>query len=123
MILFFRALRDTFYHCTNMSKINRTPLLLESWQLTPEKESVIDKPYEVGKNLQKIVEIVFYDPAEYDTNYHNDVKPIECTTIGWLVEQNSFMVSISWLREEKDEPYVGLAIPMGCVKSIQELKN
>ena len=98
---------------------------------TPAKKSVLDIPYEGKQSLagmhnpinQKLVQVVFYDPAEYDTNYHKDLNPIECTTIGWLEEQNSSMVRISWLREEKDEPYVGLAIPMGCVKSIQELNN
>ncbi len=98
---------------------------------TPAKKSVLDMPYEGKQSLAgiynpknpKLVEVIFYDPAEFDTNYHKDFNPIECKTIGWLEEQNSSMIRISWLREEKDEPYVGFAIPMGCVKSIQELKN
>jgi len=98
---------------------------------TPAKKSTLDMPYEGKQSLagiqnpknQKLVEVVFYDPAEFDTNYSKDLNPIECITIGWLEEQNSAMIRISWLREEKDEPYVGLAIPRGCIKSIQELKN
>jgi len=104
--------------------MNQTPqCFIEASELSAEKKSVGKKPYEEGRNFQKLVEVVFYDPTEFDTNYHTDIDPIECTTIGWLEKQNSTMVRISWLREEKDEPYVGLAIPMGCIKSIQELKN
>ena len=72
---------------------------------------------------QELVEVIFDDPSEFDTNYTHDLMPIQCSAVGWLVEKNSSFIRISWLREKDDEPYVGLAIPMGCVKSIQEVTN
>jgi len=75
----------------------------------------------IKKNGKKLVEITFDDIAEYDTNYCKEMDPIECKAIGWLEEQNSSFVRISWLKESKDEPYVGLSIPKGCVKVIQEV--
>jgi len=72
-------------------------------------------------NNTKLVQVVFDDPAEYDTNYDEKLEPIECKTVGWLEEENNSMVRISWLRETEDEPYVGLSIPKGCVKTIQEV--
>lgn len=73
----------------------------------------------IGKN--QLVEIVFDDPAEFDTNYDDEMDPIECRAIGWLLEQNDSFVRIMWLKEEDESPYVGLAIPMGCVKQIHSL--
>ena len=67
---------------------------------------------------QELIEVVFDDPAEFDTNFVQDLTPIQCTAIGWLVEENQSFIRISWLKEKDDEPYVGLAIPMGCVKRI-----
>ena len=75
------------------------------------------------KDNAKLVEIVFDDPAEYDTNYDDKLEPVECKAVGWLEEKNSSMVRISWLRETEDAPYVGMSIPMGCVKSIVEVKS
>jgi len=75
------------------------------------------------KDNAKLVEIVFDDPAEYDTNYDKKLDPIECKAIGWLEEKNESLVRISWLRETEDAPYVGLSIPTGCVKSILEVKS
>ena len=98
---------------------------------TPEKKSVLDMLYQGKRSLtvkqkpkhQKLIEVIFYDPTEFDTNYDKGLDPIECRTIGWLEEKNSSLIRISWIREEKDVPYVGFSIPMGCVKSIQELNN
>lgn len=73
------------------------------------------------KNGKKLVEITFDDVAQYDTNYCKETTPIECKAIGWLEEQNSSFVRIAWMKETKEEPYVGLAIPNGCVKTIQEI--
>lgn len=71
-----------------------------------------------NKLPQELIEVVFDDPAEFDTNYDRNTSPIQCSAIGWLVDQNPAFIRISWLKEEDDEPYVGLAIPMGCVKKI-----
>ena len=102
--------------------VNQTsPCFIEASEPTAVKKSVVRNPYEGGKNLQKLVEVTFYDPTEFDTNYDRDLNPIECRAIGWLEESDSSMIRISWLREEKDIPYVGLAIPMGCVKNILEV--
>ena len=72
---------------------------------------------------QQLVEVIFDDPAEFDTNYDKIHNPIECRTIGWLEEKNHSLIRISWLKEEYDMPYVGLAIPMGCVKKIMSLQT
>jgi len=111
----FKACRD------NVNQ--KSQCFIKASELSAEKKSVGKNPYEESKNFPKLVEVVFYDPAEYDTNYHKDLNPIECRTIGWLEKQDSAMVRISWLREGTDAPYVGLAVPMGCVKSIQEVTN
>ena len=72
-------------------------------------------------NGKKLVEITFDDILEYDRNHCKDMTPVECKAIGWLEEQNSSFVRIAWLKETNEEPYVGLAIPQGCVKLIQEV--
>jgi hypothetical protein len=72
------------------------------------------------KNKQ-LVEVIFDDPAEYDTNIDDKKEPVRCKAIGWLDKKNSSFVRISWLTEIDDEAYVGLAIPMGCVKKIRNL--
>lgn len=76
-----------------------------------------------GSKPKHLVEVVFDDPAEFDTNYDTELKPIECRTIGWLLEKNDSFVRIMWLKEEDESPYVGLAIPMGCVKQILPLET
>jgi len=70
---------------------------------------------------QELVEVVFDDLAEFDTNYTQDMTPVQCSAIGWMVEENQSFIRISWLKEKDDEPYVGLAIPTGCVKKIYRL--
>lgn len=74
-----------------------------------------------GSKTKQLVEIVFDDPAEFDTNYDTKLEPIECKTIGWLEEKTVNMIRISWLRETDNSPYVGLAIPVGCVKEMNIL--
>ncbi len=75
------------------------------------------------KDNAKLVEIVFDDPAEYDTNYDKNKNPIECRTIGWLVDESPSYIQIIWLREGDDEPYVGLSIPKGCIKKIYPINT
>ena len=72
-----------------------------------------------NKNL---VEITFDDPAEFDATRDTELLPVECKAVGWLEEQNSSLIRICWLREEDDAPYVGLAIPKGCVKKMRPLR-
>ena len=67
------------------------------------------------------MEITFDDPAEFDATREIDLLPVECKAVGWLEEQNSSLVRIAWLREQDEKPYVGLAIPKGCVKKIRLL--
>ena len=78
------------------------------------------KFFKSPKNKQ-LVEVIFDDPAEFDTNTDDKKEPVKCRAIGWLDKKNSSFVRISWLTEIDDEPYVGLAIPMGCVKKIRNL--
>ena len=75
----------------------------------------------IESRKQELVEIIFDDPAEFDTNYSHDMTPVQCSAIGWMVEENQSFIRISWLKEKDDEPYVGLAIPTGCVKKIYRL--
>lgn len=74
-----------------------------------------------GIKKNQLVEIIFDDPAEFDTNYDEEMDPIECKAIGWVLEKNDSFVRIMWIKEEDNSPYVGLAIPMGCVKQIRSL--
>ncbi len=78
------------------------------------------KFFKSHKNKQ-LVEVIFDDPAEFDTNNDDKKEPVKCRAIGWLDKKNSSFVRISWLTEIDNEPYVGLAIPMGCVKKIRNL--
>lgn len=72
---------------------------------------------------QQLVEVIFDDPTEFDTNYDMKMVPIECRAIGWLEEETPSFLRISWLKESNDSPYVGLAIPRGCVKKILAKKE
>jgi len=80
------------------------------------------KPHKEFKKSD-LVEIVFTDPTEFDTNYDDRCDPIECRTIGWIDEQNSSFINIVWLAEGFEKPYVGLSIPRGCIKKIQPLMS
>ena len=70
---------------------------------------------------QDIVEVIFDDPTEYDTNYESSCDPVECVAVGWLEKKTSRVVTIAWLKETRDEPYVGFSIPIGCVRKIRTL--
>ena len=70
-----------------------------------------------------IVEVIFDDPAEYDTNYEPPAGPVECVVIGWLEEKTSKLIRIAWLKETREKPYVGMCIPMGCVKTIRTISK
>ena len=70
---------------------------------------------------QDIVEVIFDDPTEYDTNYETLCEPAECVAVGWLEKKTSRIINIAWLKETRDEPYVGLSIPIGCVRKIRTL--
>ena len=70
---------------------------------------------------QDIVEVIFDDPTQYDTNYESACEPVECVAIGWLEKKTPRVITIAWLKEIRDEPYVGFSIPIGCVKSIRTL--
>ena len=75
----------------------------------------------MGNLKNKLVEVIFDDPAEFDVTREDKHLPVECKAVGWLEEKNSSLIRICWLREEDDAPYVGLAIPKGCVKKIRSL--
>ncbi len=70
---------------------------------------------------QDIVEVTFDDPTEYDTNIASICEPAECVAVGWLEKKTSRIINIAWLKETRDEPYVGLSIPIGCVRKIRTL--
>ena len=69
-----------------------------------------------------LVEIVFDDPTEFDATRDDNVKPVECTTIGWINGFDRSSVRITWLKELEDAAYVGLAIPVGCIKKITPIE-
>ena len=76
----------------------------------------------VHSNNSNLVEIVFDDPTEFDTTRDNITKPAECTTIGWVKSFDRTSVRITWLKEIDDSTYVGLAIPVGCIKKITPIE-
>ena len=76
----------------------------------------------VHSNNSNLVEIVFDDPTEFDTTRDNITKPAECATIGWVKSFDRTSVRITWLKEIDDSAYVGLAIPVGCIKKITPIK-
>ena len=73
-------------------------------------------------NNSNLVEIVFDDPTEFDTTRDNITKPAECTTVGWIKSFDRTSVRITWLKEIDDSTYVGLAIPVGCIKKITPIE-
>ena len=81
----------------------------------------MQKTVDIEKSCHDIVEVIFDDPAEYDTNYDLSCGPAECIAIGWLEKKTSSVITIAWLKETRDKPYVGFSIPIGCVKSIRTL--
>mgnify|MGYP001181336226 CR=1 FL=1 len=70
-----------------------------------------------------IVQVIFDDPAEYDTNYEPPGGPVECVVVGWFEEQTKDLIRIAWLKETKEKPYCGMCIPMGCVKKIKTISK
>ena len=70
-----------------------------------------------------IIQVIFDDPVEYDTNYEPAAGPIECVVIGWLEEKTSKLIRIAWLKETREKPYCGMCIPMGCVKKISTISK
>jgi len=79
----------------------------------------LKKRFTAKKN--SLVEIIFDDPAEFDATREDTFLPVECKAVGWLEEDNSSIVRITWLREKDDDPYVGLTVPRGCVKSLSPI--
>ena len=79
------------------------------------------KTVNIEKSCHDIVEVIFDDPTQYDTNYEASCELVECVAIGWLEKKTSRVITIAWLKETRDEPYVGFSIPIGCVKSIRTL--
>ena len=76
----------------------------------------------VHSNNSNLVEIVFDDPTEFDTTRDNITKPAECTTVGWVKSFDGTSVRITWLKEIDNSAYVGLAIPVGCIKKITPIE-
>jgi hypothetical protein len=76
----------------------------------------------IHSNNSNLVEIVFDDPTEFDTTRNDITKPVECTTIGWIKSIDTSSIVLTWLKELKDSSYIGLAIPVGCIKKITPIK-
>ena len=73
-------------------------------------------------NNSNLAEIVFDDPTEFDTTRDDIIEPVECTTVGWIKSFDRSSVRITWLKESGDATYVGLAIPVGCIKKITSIE-
>ena len=86
----------------------------------PELETILKETHH--SNNSNLVEIVFDDPTEFDTTRNDITKPVECTTIGWIKSIDTSSIVLTWLKELKDSPYIGLAIPVGCIKKITPIK-
>ena len=76
----------------------------------------------IHSNNSNLVEIVFDDPTEFDTTRNDITKPAECATIGWIKSFDRTSVRITWLKEIDNSTYVGLAIPIGCIKKITPIE-
>lgn len=71
----------------------------------------------------ELVRVIFSDPTEFDTRFDNSDDPIECVTVGWLIELGRQRVKLAWLCNEEDENgSAGLILPKGCVKEITRLQ-
>ena len=76
----------------------------------------------IHSNNSNLVEIVFDDPTEFDTTRNDITKPVECITIGWIKSMDASSIALTWLKESKDSPYIGLVIPVGCIKKITPIE-
>ena len=88
----------------------------------PEIETILENDTFVPFQNSNLVEIVFDDPTEFDTTRNDITKPVECTTIGWSKSIDASSIALTWLKELKDSPYIGLAIPVGCIKKITPIE-
>ena len=88
----------------------------------PEIETILENDTFVPLQNSNLVEIVFDDPTEFDTTRNDITKPVECTTIGWIRSFDNSSIVLTWLKEIDDSAYVGLAIPVGCIKKITPIK-
>ena len=86
----------------------------------PELETILKETHH--SNNSNLVEIVFDDPTEFDTTRDDIIEPVECTTVGWIKSFDRSSVRITWLKESGDATYVGLAIPVGCIKKITPIE-
>ena len=89
---------------------------------TTNPETILENDTFVPFQNSNLVEIVFDDPTEFDTTRNDITKPVECTTIGWIKSMDASSITITWLKDLKDSPYIGLAIPVGCIKKITPIK-
>ena len=70
-----------------------------------------------------MVRIRFYDPTEFDTRFDRVTSPIECHTVGWVVDSNKNFLKLAWIFDESDnKDYSGLTLPRGCVRQIKEVE-
>lgn len=73
------------------------------------------------KDAQKpLVKVKFVDPAEYDARFEEDFAPVVTEAVGILISRKD-CVKLAWLFDEKGECEAGLAIPSGCVISVQRV--
>jgi hypothetical protein len=97
-----------------MNSVATASKLLTTQKFLPEeKERVLE-----------LVKVAFVDPTEFDTRYGICDDPIECVTIGWLVEMDRRKIRIAWILDKEDkEGTAGLILPRGCVKEITKIEQ
>lgn len=71
-------------------------------------------------NGREVVVVTFVDPADYDARFDTEFAPAVTEAIGVLVGKKD-CVQIAWLFDEHGQCEAGLAIPKGCVISIQKV--
>jgi len=79
-------------------------------------------PYlrKASKRGSKLVRVQFYDPSEFDSRFSGDEAPVECTTVGWILNSDKKFLKLAWIIDNCEEgDYSGLVIPRGCIKQIE----
>lgn len=71
-------------------------------------------------SYKDLVKVKFVDPADYDARFSEDFAPAVMEAIGVIVD-SKHCVKLAWLFDENGEYEAGLALPRGCVISIEKV--
>ncbi len=71
---------------------------------------------------KELVKVKFADPADYDARFTEDFAPAITEAVGVLVDKKQCL-KLAWLFDENGQCEAGLAIPTGCVISIETISR